>query len=164
MRTVPFEILCEPSQLNSPRRNWFLCESSRSPPPHPPRDSEHAILLFCWRFWWILLLLSFNVFHKFFYMESSLKQQSDLCVNALTFKEFPWKISEHLVCGIVFKQLHRDQVNVNTWGKRRRENRGPWATMLTWVNSYKSLNLHFSFSDSMATNQNEEYAQNVNAL
>ena len=30
---------------------------------------------------------------------------------------------------------------------------------LTWVNSYKSLIQHSSFSPAMATNQNEEFAQ-----
>ena len=37
------------------------------------------------------------------------------------------------------------------------KNRGPWATMLTWVNSYKSLIQHFRLSVAMATNQNEEF-------
>ena len=31
MRTVPFEILCEPYQSNRLRRHWSLYESSRSP-------------------------------------------------------------------------------------------------------------------------------------
>ena len=37
--------------------------------------------------------------------------------------------------------------------------RSPWATMLTWVNSYKSLIQHFRLSVPMATNQNEEFVQ-----
>ena len=37
--------------------------------------------------------------------------------------------------------------------------RGPWATMLTWVNSYKSFIQHFRLSVAMATNQNEEFVQ-----
>ena len=37
--------------------------------------------------------------------------------------------------------------------------RGPYATMLTWVNSYKSLIQHFRLSVVMATNQNEEFVQ-----
>ena len=43
----------------------------------------------------------------------------------------------------------------------RQENktRGPWATMLTWVNSYKSLIQHFRLSVAMATNRNEEFVQ-----
>ena len=36
---------------------------------------------------------------------------------------------------------------------------GPWATMLTWVNSYKSLIQHFRLSVDMATNPNEEFEQ-----
>ena len=36
---------------------------------------------------------------------------------------------------------------------------GPWATMLTWVNSYNSLIQHFWLSVAMATNQNEEFVQ-----
>ena len=35
----------------------------------------------------------------------------------------------------------------------------PWATMLTWVNSYKSLIQQFRLSVVMATNQNEEFEQ-----
>ena len=37
--------------------------------------------------------------------------------------------------------------------------RGPWATMLTWQNSYKGLIQHFRLSAVMATNQNEEFVQ-----
>ena len=37
--------------------------------------------------------------------------------------------------------------------------RGPWATMLIWVNSYKSLIQHFRLSLAMATKQNEEFVQ-----
>ena len=37
--------------------------------------------------------------------------------------------------------------------------RGPWATMLTWVNSYKSVIPHFRLSVAMATNQNEKFVQ-----
>ena len=37
--------------------------------------------------------------------------------------------------------------------------RGPWTTMLTRVNSYKSLIQHFRLSVAMATNQNEEFVQ-----
>ena len=40
-----------------------------------------------------------------------------------------------------------------------RNTRGPWATMLTWVNSYKSLIQHFRLSVAMAINQNEEFVQ-----
>ena len=39
------------------------------------------------------------------------------------------------------------------------ETRGPWATMLTWVNNYKSLIQHFRLSVVKATNQNEEFEQ-----
>ena len=35
--------------------------------------------------------------------------------------------------------------------------RGPWATMLSWVNSYKSLIQHFRLSVAMARNQNDEF-------
>ena len=37
--------------------------------------------------------------------------------------------------------------------------RSSWATMLTWVNSYKSLIQHFRLSVAMVTNQNEEFVQ-----
>ena len=37
--------------------------------------------------------------------------------------------------------------------------RGPWATVLTYVNRYKSLIQHFTFSVDMATNQSEKYVQ-----
>ena len=37
--------------------------------------------------------------------------------------------------------------------------RGPWATMLTWVNSYKSLIQQFRLSVAMATYQNVEFVQ-----
>ena len=37
--------------------------------------------------------------------------------------------------------------------------RGPWATIFTWLNSYKSLIQHFRLSAVMATNQNEEFVQ-----
>ena len=33
--------------------------------------------------------------------------------------------------------------------------------MLTWVNSYKSLSVYFSFSDAMASNHNKEYLHDV---
>ena len=36
--------------------------------------------------------------------------------------------------------------------------RGPWATMLTWVKSHKSLIQHFSLSVAMVTNQNDYFA------
>ena len=35
--------------------------------------------------------------------------------------------------------------------------RGPWAAMLTWVNSYKSLVQHFRLPVAMAANKNEEF-------
>ena len=44
-----------------------------------------------------------------------------------------------------------------TWGLF--QTRGPWATMLTWVNSYKSLIQHFRLSVAMATNLNEEFGE-----
>ena len=37
--------------------------------------------------------------------------------------------------------------------------RGPWVTMLTWVNSYKSLIQHFRLSVAMTTNQKEQFVQ-----
>ena len=36
-----------------------------------------------------------------------------------------------------------------------KKTRGPWATMLTRVNSYESLIQYFSLSVVMATNQNQ---------
>ena len=47
-----------------------------------------------------------------------------------------------------------------TWNEHDKTNtRGPWVTMLTWVNSYKSLIQHFRLSVAMATNQNGEFVQ-----
>ena len=37
--------------------------------------------------------------------------------------------------------------------------RGPWATMLTWENSYKNLIQYFKLSVAMAASQNEEFVQ-----
>ena len=37
--------------------------------------------------------------------------------------------------------------------------RGPWATVLTQVNSYKSLIQHFRLLVVIATNRNEEFVQ-----
>ena len=51
-RTVPV-ILSEPSQSNRPRRNWFLCESSRSP--------LWRAILFCW-----VYILNFTVHISYF--------------------------------------------------------------------------------------------------
>ena len=46
------------------------------------------------------------------------------------------------------------------WNEHDKTNiRGPWATMLTWVNSNKSLIQHFRLSVAMATNQNGEFLQ-----
>ena len=42
-----------------------------------------------------------------------------------------------------------------------KETRGPCATMLTWVNSYKSSIQHFRLSVALATNQNEEFVQRL---
>ena len=40
------------------------------------------------------------------------------------------------------------------------EAHGHNAEWLTWVNSYKSLNQHFSLSSAMVKNQNKEFAKN----
>ena len=39
------------------------------------------------------------------------------------------------------------------------QTRGPWTTMLTGINSYKSLIQRFRLSVAMATNQNEEFVK-----
>ena len=49
------------------------------------------------------------------------------------------------------QQIHSCSINISPLFKTR----GPWATMLTWVNSYKRLIQHFSFNIEMATYQNE---------
>ena len=40
-----------------------------------------------------------------------------------------------------------------------KQTRGPWATVLTWMNSYKSLIKYVRLSVAMATNQNEEFVE-----
>ena len=65
-------------------------------------------------------------------------------------------------CGGITKVLNYVAIR-KIAGHWKANTRGPWATMLTWVNSYKghykSLIQHFRLSVAMVTDQNEEFVQ-----
>ena len=65
----------------------------------------------------------------------------------------PKKKDVHAMPSLIWR--HSVQNKFSTWKMNQRS----MATMLTWVNSYKSLIQHFRLSVAMATNQNGEFVQ-----
>ena len=75
-------------------------------------------------------------------------------------QKFPRKQTMITICQSTFIRV----LGHFTWEQKelvlfKIETRGPWATMLTWVNSYKSLIQHFRLSVAMATNHNKKFVQ-----
>ena len=100
-----------------------------------------------WRLIMKQFLWPFSPFHWF-------RQTGQLSVTGKSVCTKYWSTAYSFFNDLLHMLFHRFCQN---------ETRGPWATMLTWVNSYKSLIQHFRLLVVMATNQNEEFVQHLYA-